>query len=179
MKGVKGEKMSYRNISLVFLLVGAYLLASCAASPAEQPGLNPTDEKSAPRPSETEGEADLPDPEATKIPDWLDDRPTQTMPPGLERVEITPPALVTGEVPVEIMEEIIADLMKSTGAERDAIQVIRSEAVVWNDGSLGCPKPGEFYIQVLINGYWVVLEVEGMEYDYRVSDKGSFRLCEG
>ncbi len=58
---------------------------------------------------------------------------------------------------------------------RREITVTRAEAVVWNDGSLGCPKPGEFYIQMLINGYWVVLEVEGIEYDYRVSDKGSLR----
>ena len=50
---------------------------------------------------------------------------------------------------------------------------------MWNDGALGCPKPGEFYIQMLINGYWVVIEVEGVEYDYRVSDSGHFTLCEG
>jgi hypothetical protein len=50
---------------------------------------------------------------------------------------------------------------------------------VWNDGSLGCPQPGEFYIQILINGHWVVLQVEGVEYDYRVSDSGHFILCEG
>ena len=57
--------------------------------------------------------------------------------------------------------------------------MVRAEAVLWNNGSLGCPKPGEFYIQIMINGYWVVLKVEGVEYDYRVSDKGSFKLCEG
>jgi hypothetical protein len=32
---------------------------------------------------------------------------------------------------------------------------------------------------MMINGYWVVLEVEGMEYDYRASDAGHFALCEG
>jgi hypothetical protein len=31
----------------------------------------------------------------------------------------------------------------------------------------------------MINGYWEVVEAEGVAYDYRVSDKGSFELCEG
>jgi hypothetical protein len=32
---------------------------------------------------------------------------------------------------------------------------------------------------MLINGYWVVLEVDGIEYDYRANDAGYFSLCEG
>jgi hypothetical protein len=86
---------------------------------------------------------------------------------------------VNGEVPEEILDQIFADLVKSTGAERDDIHVVRAEAVVWNDGSLGCPKPGEFYIQMMINGYWVVLESKGVYYDYRASNAGNFKLCEG
>lgn len=97
----------------------------------------------------------------------------------METVEIPLPEPVSSEVPDEIMSELIAELVERTGAEQADIQVVRADAVVWNDGSLGCPKPGEFYIQMLINGYWVVLEVQGMEYDYRVSDKGNFTLCEG
>ena len=57
--------------------------------------------------------------------------------------------------------------------------MVRAEAVVWNDGSLGCPQPGEFYIQILVNGYWVISQVEGVEYDYRANDSGFFTLCEG
>jgi hypothetical protein len=44
---------------------------------------------------------------------------------------------------------------------------------------LGCPKPGEFYIQMMIDGYWVVLEVQGLKYDYRVTGSGDFTLFEG
>jgi hypothetical protein len=105
-------------------------------------------------------------------------RLTQTLPAGLERVQPTESNPTVGEVPAKILDEIIADLLKRTRDELQDIKVIRSEAVVWNDGSLGSPKPGEFYIQVPVNGYWVVLIVEGIEYDYRVSDTGDFFLCE-
>jgi len=88
-----------------------------------------------------------------------------------------PPIL--GEVPDEILNEIIDDLIKRTEANKQNIQVIRSQAITWNDGSLGCPKPGEFYTQAIVNGYWVILQVDDQNYDYRVSQTGYFKLCEG
>lgn len=83
-----------------------------------------------------------------------------------------------GEVPEKILEEVITDLIKRSGENRANIQVVKVEAVTWNDGSLGCPKEGEVYIQILIKGYWIVLQADGMEYDYRASDSGDFKLCE-
>jgi hypothetical protein len=114
-----------------------------------------------------------------ETPDRNERRPEPTLPGGLERIPTQESEPVVGEVPGELLSEIIADLAKDTGAEREAIKVVRAEAVVWNDGSLGCPKPGEFYIQMLVSGYWVVLEVDGIEYDYRANDAGYFSLCEG
>ena len=162
--------MGIRNSikAVLFFLVMTTTIAGCANSLTIQPD------------STTSGDNNSPDPSATvEQPDIIEQRPSQTLPGGLERVETPEFEPVVGEVPDEILDEIIDDLMKSTGAEREDVQVVRAEAVLWNDGALGCPKPGEFYIQILINGYWVVLEVEGVEYDYRVSDKGNFALCEG
>ena len=155
--------MKNKCFVLLMVLIPALLLAGCAGSFTDQPTQN--EDKSSSGEPETLERGEL--------------RPVQTLPPGMETVEIPLPEPVSSEVPDEIMSEIIAELVERTGAEQDGIQVVRAEAVVWNDGSLGCPKPGEFYIQMLINGYWVVLEVQGMEYDYRVSDKGHFTLCEG
>ena len=70
------------------------------------------------------------------------------------------------------------EMLDIARAEEGDIKIIREEAVVWNDGALGCPKPGEFYIQMMINGYWVILEVEGLYYDYRVTNSGDFKICE-
>jgi hypothetical protein len=86
---------------------------------------------------------------------------------------------ITGEAPEDLIEQILSDLEKRTGASRQTIQVIRSEAVIWNDGSLGCPKPGEFYTQALVNGFHIILKIGDKEYDYRASQTGYFFLCEG
>ncbi|MDP8958471.1 MAG: hypothetical protein M3N51_04565 [Actinomycetota bacterium] len=99
-----------------------------------------------------------------------EERPVESVPPTGERV--------TGEVPDDLLQEMRADLVERTGADLAAIRVVTAEQVVWNDGSLGCPQPGEFYTQGLVDGYQVVLEVDGAEYDYRASDQGFFFLCE-
>src|SRR3989304_3233048 len=65
------------------------------------------------------------------------------------------------------------------GADPAAIETLRAEATVFSDGSLGCAKPGEVYIQVLTPGYHVVLGHEGRTYDYRATETGHFVLCEG
>ena len=101
------------------------------------------------------------------------------MPEIIDPSESPESAPIVGEVPEEILSEIIADLASQTGADEQTIEVIRSQAVNWNDGSLGCPKPGEFYTQAYVNGYWVVLEIEGEQYDYRAAETGYFFRCEG
>jgi hypothetical protein len=157
--------MGIRNFTIAFLLALALAatIAGCANSFTDRPNLTTSGDKTTPEPSATEEAPVLPDRE-----------PTDT--PFIETPEGEP---VAGEVPENILKEIIADLVQRTGADRQDIEVIRAEPVVWNDGSLGCPQPGEFYIQILVNGYWVVLGVEGVENDYRVFDSGHFILCEG
>jgi hypothetical protein len=86
---------------------------------------------------------------------------------------------ITGEVPEEILENIIDDLSQRNTVNKLAIRVIKAEAVTWSDGALGCPKLGEFYTQALVHGYWVILQIEKKNYDYRVSNSGHFFLCEG
>jgi hypothetical protein len=160
--------MSSKYHYLAFLMLFGLFLSGCANSVPDTPAQTP-------RGGESPAPPEIP---AEETPDRGELRPTQSLPDGLETVEISTSAPATGEIPEEILSEIISDLVERSGSELADIQVVRAEAVVWNDGALGCPVPGEFYIQMLINGYWVVLEVEGVVYDYRVSDKGSFKLCE-
>jgi hypothetical protein len=107
-------------------------------------------------------------------------QPPQATPPSRplpSRIPDPAPA-VTGEAPMELLERIIDDVVQRSGAPRQDIVIVRDEAVVWNDGSLGCPVPGEMYLQVLIDGYWVIAQVGETSYDYRVDANGQFRLCE-
>lgn len=85
---------------------------------------------------------------------------------------------VIGEVPEEIMTAVLEDLSTTQNMLRDAMTVIRAEAIIWSDGSLGCPQPGEVYTQATVPGYWIVLEANGRTYDYRAAENGAFILCE-
>ncbi len=139
-----------------------------ATSPASIAEAEPGDQPSATEPSGDQ-------PPATE--------PSEEEPVGEEKLpEEVPPTTdqpVTGEVSADLMAKIKSDVMARTGAPEADITVVRSEEVIWNDGSLGCPVPGEFYTQAQVSGFWVVLEYAGQTYDYRASDKGHFRLCEG
>jgi hypothetical protein len=95
-----------------------------------------------------------------------------------ERVPFSEETKTKGEVPEKLLHDIIKDLVARTGAAPESIEVQRAEAVVWRDGSLGCPKPGLMYTQALVDGYWVVLGHEGEAYDYRVNSGGYFAMCE-
>jgi hypothetical protein len=103
-------------------------------------------------------------------------RPAPNLPGGLEQVS-TSEAPITGEAPAELLEKITADLTGRLGAGSQEIRVVQAEAVVWNDGSLGCPKPGQAYTQAQVEGYHIILEIAGREYDYRASQQGFFFLC--
>jgi hypothetical protein len=84
-----------------------------------------------------------------------------------------------GEVPSEIMDAIIDDLRSEIEFERADLIITRAERVIWNDGSLGCPEPGMAYTQALVDGFWIVFEIEGVVYDYRANLGGYFIRCDG
>jgi hypothetical protein len=93
-------------------------------------------------------------------------------------LEVTLPATpVSGEVPSDLLDAIITDLVEQEKLRREDIEVERAESAVWPDGSLGCPKPDEMYTQAQVPGYWIVLRVGERQYDYRASASGQFRRC--
>lgn len=71
------------------------------------------------------------------------------------------------------------DLAKRLSIEVDQIGLIEAKAVEWSDTSLGCPKPGMMYAQVITPGYRVVLEAEGETYEYHTDQGRVVVLCEG
>lgn len=113
--------------------------------------------------------------QAKDTPDRTDETVTK-VPERVPTTEATTP--VTGEVPAELLDPILKDLAERTGAAPEKISVIQAQAIVWNDGSLGCPQPGVMYTQALVNGFWVILEVGEQKYDYRAAETGYFFLCE-
>jgi hypothetical protein len=107
--------------------------------------------------------------------------PVQAPPADDSRLMNPVPDLWTvreGEVPADFIDAVKADLALRLQIDQKDIQVIREEAVTYDDGSLGCPKPEEMYIMMQVEGYRVVLYTNEIEFDYRLSDTGHFVLCD-
>jgi hypothetical protein len=84
---------------------------------------------------------------------------------------------VESQMPEAILGPILKEAAKLANIPPQELVIVRAEAVVWNDGSLGCPEPGMEYTQALVNGYWVLIKAAEQTYDFRVGGGGSFRLC--
>jgi hypothetical protein len=122
-------------------------------------------------------QADTPptEPAATPVPGGEIEGPGTPIPAP---TDAAPADLPMGETPAEFFETVLADALSRSGAERSAVQVVKSEQVEWSDGSLGCPQPDTMYTMAIVNGYQVILDIAGQQYDYRLSDSGAFVLCE-
>lgn len=83
-----------------------------------------------------------------------------------------------GEVPPDIIDAIIARALAEHAVTPSGVEVTGAEAVVWSDGSLGCPEPGTVYRQAPVAGYRVQLAADGELWDYRVGGQGWIILCD-
>ncbi|GAA1928267.1 hypothetical protein GCM10009775_20400 [Microbacterium aoyamense] len=102
--------------------------------------------------------------------------PTQ---PSPTRTRVQPALPTPTGEPVDVPDArwsaIVDDL-----AQRDVAgtpTLVSAIAVTWNDGALGCPKPGSSYTQAQIDGMQVIVTVDGVRYDYRFGNGDVPRLC--
>jgi hypothetical protein len=75
------------------------------------------------------------------------------------------------------VDAALADAARRTGLRRAELKVLSAEAVIWSDGSLGCPEPGMMYTQALVPGYRVRVQASGQELDYHASRMGLPMQC--
>jgi hypothetical protein len=143
---------------------------SPSATPTEAPPTMPAEALESPLPTATV---------TTRLPaEGEDTRPLSPLPLPVQPGPTGEGGTVRGEVPEDLLESILEDLQERKGMGREEITIERAEAVVWRDGSLGCPQPGMMYIQVLMPGYLVVLQVRDDVYNYHAGESGHFLLCE-
>jgi len=91
---------------------------------------------------------------------------------------LLPPELKPPAEAREAVRLAIEDLVKTLGVPATAIRLLRVETVEWSDTSLGCPKEGMMYAQVITPGFRVVLFAREREYTYH-TDEGRFVvLCQ-
>ncbi|NBB92182.1 MAG: hypothetical protein GVY32_03315 [Gammaproteobacteria bacterium] len=84
--------------------------------------------------------------------------------------------------PIEMsLEEAVdaarKDLAERSGAGADQISVADARRVTWANGALGCPEEGMMYTQALVEGYYVRLQSDGVEYDYHAGRDGKPFFC--
>jgi len=75
------------------------------------------------------------------------------------------------------VEQAQADLARRLGVDPGQVSVVSSDEVTWRDGSLGCPEPGKYYTQALINGTRIILEARGKQYHYHSGASRPPFLC--
>lgn len=79
----------------------------------------------------------------------------------------------------EIEEAAVSYLADELDISPQAIDLLEVEAVEWSDASLGCPKEGQMYAQVVTPGYRMLLEAEGETYELHTDRSGDrIVICE-
>lgn len=82
---------------------------------------------------------------------------------------VPPVDVEIGEVDPAVMgfaEQARADLAQRLDVEESSIEIVTAELVVWPDSSLGCPQPDMAYLQVLSDGYRILLTHDDAIYAY-------------
>lgn len=139
-------------------LIGYLILALAACSPRAQPTTILI---------ETEETAETAEPkEEDATPTYTSPLPTPTKPVPPESPLPTPPANPAAAA-------ALAHLVTEMGLSPQDVTILSIEEMQWRDGSLGCPKPGMMYIQVIIPGYRIVLEANGEIYDVHTDQTGN------
>jgi hypothetical protein len=60
----------------------------------------------------------------------------------------------------------------------EALQVVDVESRQWPDRSLGCPRQGVLYAQILTPGYLIVLSNGSRRLEYHSDDRGTIVFCQ-
>jgi hypothetical protein len=76
-----------------------------------------------------------------------------------------------------VVHLVIANAAERAGVDASQVTVVSIEAVTWPDGSLGCPQPGMMYIQMIIPGYRIVVDVAGAQQEYHTGSSQTIVLC--
>jgi hypothetical protein len=104
------------------------------------------------------------------------DLPPPAETPPTENMPMTQPPL--DQAVTEPVEQLaIDDLTQRLDVTPSSIEVVSAQAVTWSDGSLGCPEPDRMYTQALVEGFQVVLSVNGEAFHYHAGDNGKPFLC--
>lgn len=139
-------------ILVVIFTILPLILAGCGSLPVATPTPIPTA---------------TPSPTPTALP-VITPQPTETptMPSTPFPANLQPYA--------EAATKIAAEALGVSSAE---VTVVAIESHTWRNSSLGCPKPGFMYLQVITPGYLVKVVVDGTQYEVHLDERGRGVFC--
>ena len=79
--------------------------------------------------------------------------------------------------PPPLVRQALEDAARRTGHDPTSLQVVSSEAVTWPDASIGCPRPGMQYAQVLVPGFRIRIQASTELLEYHAGRGGSPFHC--
>jgi len=98
-----------------------------------------------------------------------------------EETERPEQAISSGETPGPGLQRLAAiaksDLSTKLGIDAEDIDIVEAAYVTWRDSSIGCPRPGMQYMQVLTNGSRILLRANAVLYHYHSGGSRAPFLC--
>ena len=95
----------------------------------------------------------------------------------LENVQPASEPVNTASMPRAVRHAVVADAASRFQVAEDAVVLASAEQVTWSDGSLGCPKPGVMYTQMLVQGYRVTATTTAGRMLYHTDTRGNVVSC--
>ena len=80
--------------------------------------------------------------------------------------------------PQPALDAALSDAAAHLGVSSATLKVDQVEPRQWGDSSLGCPKPGQMYSQIVTPGYVVVISGAGRQLEYHTDTRGHVVLCQ-
>lgn len=154
-------RLTMKN-SVAFAAIGVaslFALAGCSSDdPKPTVPPNPT---STPRPTATA----VPTPTATP-------GPTATPSPSPTPRPTAVPTPTPTPQPPDAAFLAIFSLADHLNVPPNTIAITGYERSTWPSSAYGCPAPGNFYLQVVTNGWTVTFEVDGKSFEYHTDESG-------
>jgi hypothetical protein len=110
--------------------------------------------------------------------------PPRSPVPDPQETDQAHPGAVAGEIPSDLLKDVIEDASIQTGVAEDQIDVLAIEERDWPDGTMGCPDAVEqLEDEAVVErgatvGWRVIVDADGEQLDYRVAEHRYFLLCE-
>lgn len=101
-----------------------------------------------------------------------------TPPPPTNSTPSVAPAPGVPNAKVAMEQKVRMDLAQKLSLDISQVAVVKSEAVDWNDSSLGCPQSGHGYMDVITPGFKITLAANGQQYVYHTDMNNAFVLCQ-